>query len=68
MLILTRKCGESIQIGSNITIKVTSIGRGRVQIGIEAPPEVTIRRSELQPADAKQMFPTVIAVENMVTT
>jgi carbon storage regulator len=47
MLILSRKSNESIIIGDNIRITVTSI-RGRyVRIGIEAPEEVGIYREEL---------------------
>ena len=47
MLVLTRKPGERIQIGSNITIKVLEIVGTRIRIGIEAPTEVTVLRSEL---------------------
>ncbi|WP_153556013.1 carbon storage regulator [Roseimaritima sediminicola] len=51
MLILSRKAGETIQIGSDVVIKVTNIRGGRVQIGIEAPQEVAIRRGDLEPLD-----------------
>jgi carbon storage regulator len=47
MLILSRKEGESIVIGDNITVKIVSAEKGGVKIGIEAPPEVSILRSEL---------------------
>lgn len=47
MLILSRKEDESIVIGDNITIKIVSIEKGLVKIGIDAPSEVTILRSEL---------------------
>jgi carbon storage regulator CsrA len=47
MLVLTRKAGETIQIGDGITISVVDLGKGRVKIGIDAPPEVAIRRGEL---------------------
>ncbi len=47
MLILSRKEGESIVIGDNITVKIVSAEKGVVKIGIEAPKEVTILRSEL---------------------
>ncbi|QDV40383.1 hypothetical protein Enr13x_01890 [Stieleria neptunia] len=49
MLVLTRKIGESIQIGSDIIIKVSNISGGRVRIGIDAPRDVAIQRSELVP-------------------
>lgn len=53
MLILTRRPGESIQIGNNITLTVTRIleHHGRrtesVRLGIEAPDDVNILREEL---------------------
>lgn len=51
MLILSRKLGETIQVGSDVVIKITSVRGGRVQIGIEAPQEVSIRRGDLAPLD-----------------
>jgi carbon storage regulator len=48
MLILNRRTNESIEIpGSNITVTVLRISRGRVQLGITAPKEVAIFRQEL---------------------
>ena len=47
MLILTRKLQESIVIDSHITIKVVSIGRSGVKLGVEAPAEVVVLRQEL---------------------
>jgi carbon storage regulator len=47
MLVITRKNGESVRIGEEIEIVVTQIGRGKIRIGISAPPEVPILRSEL---------------------
>ena len=48
MLVLTRRPGEKIVIGSNITITIVSIDSNRVRIGIEAPGEVRIMRAELK--------------------
>ncbi len=47
MLILSRKEDESIVIGDNITIKIVSIEKGFVKLGIDAPTDITILRSEL---------------------
>ena len=47
MLILTRKLGESINIGEDIRILVVNIKRGKVRIGIEAPDNMTVHRSEV---------------------
>lgn len=48
MLVLTRKLNERIVIGDNVRITVVGIRGNHVRIGIEAPPEVTILRDELQ--------------------
>lgn len=49
MLVLSRKRSESIQIGDNVFIKVIKTGAdgGPVKIGIDAPDDVRIVRSEL---------------------
>ena len=47
MLILTRKVGAAINIGEDIIVKVIDIQRGQVRIGITAPQDVHILRSEL---------------------
>jgi carbon storage regulator len=54
MLVLSRKPGESLTIGENVTIKVVRTQGGRVQLAIDAPREVAIRRSELAKHDPKQ--------------
>ena len=48
MLVLSRKENESILIGDDIKLIVTKIGGGRVRIGIEAPDDVVILRSEVK--------------------
>ena len=47
MLVLSRKLNESIVIGSSINLCVLSIRGNTVRLGIEAPPEMPIRRAEL---------------------
>ncbi|WP_113716453.1 carbon storage regulator CsrA [Arthrobacter dokdonensis] len=48
MLVLTRKIGEKIVIGGNITVTILDGGRGEgVRIGIDAPRDVSIHRSEV---------------------
>ena len=47
MLVLSRKVGEKIMIGNNIVLTITRINIDKVRVGIEAPPEVVVVRSEL---------------------
>lgn len=47
MLILSRRVGESLMIGDNITIDVLGIQGNQVRIGIEAPREVEVHREEI---------------------
>ena len=47
MLILSRRPGESLIIGDNITINVLGIQGNQVRLGIEAPREVTVHREEI---------------------
>ena len=47
MLVLTRKAGEKIHIGSGITITVVEVRGGKIRLGIDAPEEVPIFRTEL---------------------
>ncbi len=47
MLILTRKKDESIIINGNIEIQIIGIEEGKVKIGINAPKEIEIFRSEV---------------------
>lgn len=53
MLVLSRKKGQSIEIGDGITVTITQIKGNQVRIGIEAPPEVRIHRNELVIDDHK---------------
>lgn len=47
MLVLTRKVGESIQIGENVRLTVLSIQGKHVKIGIQAPRDVSVHREEI---------------------
>ncbi len=48
MLVLSRKVGERILIGDNVTVTVVRIAPGVVRIGVEAPDNMTIVREELK--------------------
>jgi carbon storage regulator len=47
MLVLTRKVNQSIVIGENVRIVVVAIERDQVKLGIEAPRDLTVNRSEV---------------------
>lgn len=47
MLVLTRKEGEALRIGTDLRIVVLGVSGGSVRIGIEAPRELTVLREEV---------------------
>lgn len=47
MLVLSRKEGERLVIGENITLVISKVVGNRVTIGIEAPKDVKVMRGEL---------------------
>jgi carbon storage regulator len=49
MLVLSRKVGEKLMIGENITVVVSRVSGNRVTLGVEAPANVRIVRGELHP-------------------
>ena len=48
MLVLSRKSTESINIGGSVVVTVLEIRGNKVRIGIDAPKEIHVLRSELQ--------------------
>ena len=55
MLVLSRKTGERIMIGDEVTITVVRIGPNVVRIGIDAPRDVTVHRQEIYDAIKREM-------------
>jgi carbon storage regulator len=47
MLILTRRVGESLMIGDDVTITVLGVKGNQVRIGVKAPKEVAVHREEI---------------------
>ena len=62
MLVLSRKPGQKILLGDDITITISKVHGDQVSIGIEAPSDVLIRREELvsqwddSPIEARKFF------------
>ncbi len=48
MLVVSRKVGERVWIGDQISVTIVRVAQGVVRIGIEAPSEMTIIRDELR--------------------
>ncbi|MDD6827581.1 MAG: carbon storage regulator CsrA [Oscillospiraceae bacterium] len=48
MLILSRKVGETLYINDDIEIKIVEVSGDKVRLGIEAPKDVKVLRSELR--------------------
>lgn len=53
MLVLSRKLNQSIHIGENISVRIVRIKGNAIQLGIEAPSDVHVLRSELIEKDAQ---------------
>jgi carbon storage regulator len=51
MLVLSRKTGERIHIGNDITIEIRRVAGNRVTIALDAPRDVRILRGELEQTD-----------------
>ena len=47
MLILTRRVGETVRIGDDVSIAVLGVKGNQVRIGIDAPREVAVHREEI---------------------
>ncbi|MCP4979030.1 MAG: carbon storage regulator CsrA [Gammaproteobacteria bacterium] len=47
MLVLTRRAGESLMIGDDVTVTVLDIKGSQVRIGVNAPMVVTVHRKEI---------------------
>ncbi len=56
MLVLTRKLDESITIGNEITVQVLEIRGGQVRLGIKAPKETPVNRTEVFESIVRENF------------
>jgi carbon storage regulator len=47
MLILTRRIGETVMIGQDITVTIVGMKGGQIRLGISAPKNVAVHREEI---------------------
>ena len=47
MLILTRRVGESLKVGDDITVTVLGVKGNQVRVGVSAPKDVAVHREEI---------------------
>lgn len=47
MLILTRRIGESIRIGDDVTVRILGVSGNQIRIGVDAPKSVEVHRDEI---------------------
>ncbi|MEW4290176.1 carbon storage regulator CsrA [Rossellomorea marisflavi] len=66
MLVLTRKTGESIQIGDNIEIKVVSIQGDQIKLAIDAPKQIDIHRKEVYLSIQEQNTEASKGIQNLL--
>ncbi|PKR86280.1 carbon storage regulator CsrA [Heyndrickxia camelliae] len=66
MLILTRKKGESIQIGDDIEITISAVNGDQVKIGINAPKNIEIHRKEIYIEIQNENKNAVLEVKNLL--
>jgi carbon storage regulator len=50
MLVLTRKCGQSLVIGNEIVVTLVRVRKGCVRVAIDAPRDVPVHREEVHRA------------------
>lgn len=71
MLVLSRKIGEKIHVGDDVTIEIRRVAGNRVTIAVDAPRNVRILRGELREAahefevDATEAAPVVVTHQRL---
>lgn len=65
MLVLSRKTGETICIGKDVTVTVVKLSGNRVRIGIEAPEDVEVLRGELKSKSWSAELPAPTAAAHL---
>ena len=66
MLILTRRVGETLVIGNEVTVTVLGVKGNQVRIGINAPKHVTVHREEIFERIKREQHPEEAAASGAV--
>ena len=61
MLVLSRKVGEKILIGDNVTVTIVRVAQGIVRVGVEAPKSMPIVREEISERAAAERTQEAVA-------
>ena len=67
MLILTRRVGETVMIGDDVTITVLGVKGNQVRVGINAPKHVAVHREEIYERIKREQQPEDVAADKPKT-
>ena len=63
MLILTRRVGETLNIGDNVQVTVLGVKGNQVRIGVNAPKDIPVHREEIYQRIQKEKEAGIIGVD-----
>ena len=63
MLILTRRVGETVKIGDDVSVTVLGVKGNQVRIGVNAPKDVAVHREEIFERIQREQQPRISAVK-----